>query len=107
MTAWRTRIDPEHTAAFGEPELHAAAFQHKNDPGGTSHVVALQIPETPGALFVQAMAKANDLKARVLFICDTGEQAEDAAARASKLLPRHCRVAYERVVAGAWGAAGQ
>jgi len=107
MNAWRTRLDPGLTAAFGEPELHAVFFEHKDDRGRRRYAVTVQIPETPAAAFAQVMDVARVMKTRVLFLCDTREQAEDAVARARALLPHHRRVAYERAEAGAWGAVGR
>jgi hypothetical protein len=48
------------------------------------------------------MAQARGLKARVLFICDTHEQAEAMAKRAAALLPEHRRLSLDRAEAGAW-----
>src|SRR5262245_43092614 len=74
-TCWTTRLDPNYTAAYGCNELHAVFFTPKDDACGRRGVVVVQIPETPGQLFVTAMEVATQGRARVVFICDTANQA--------------------------------
>jgi hypothetical protein len=101
--AWKTDIDRHHVAAFSLGEVHAVFFEPIDDRGGTSKCVAVQIPETPSDKIAGAMAFATRTKARVVFLCDTRDQADAVATLASAALTAHRRVPYERAEAGAWG----
>jgi hypothetical protein len=117
---WTTRLDPQLTQRYGVPELHSVYFEplEWND---TRPVVSLGIPECelqvasfengePLAMINRPVANKNvkywtrhacqlasEARAYVNFTCDTAEQAEHAARRAAKLLPKHKRVALERM----------
>lgn len=99
---WTTKVPAEHLAAFGLAEIHGVFFEHRADRGGLARAVVVQIPEAIAAL-AEAMVQARSFKARVAFLCDTQQQAEEIAEQAAKLLPRHRRVAFERAAAGGWG----
>lgn len=98
---WTTRLPPEATAAYGVDELHAVVFQPRNDPGGDRFCVAVHIPESTPPEIIEGLKMADTRKARLLFLCDTAEQAASAAALACTL-PRHIRVPLERAHVGAW-----
>lgn len=101
---WRTLVDPAHAAAFGcDTELHAVFFEANDDNPGLCAAVAVQIPEISDVQLAVAMQRATQMRARVLFLCDTREQADEIAARASGMLHAHHRVSYERAEAGEWG----
>jgi hypothetical protein len=73
------------------PELHTLLFYHRTDRGEGNHdSVAIQVPED-NAVIDRMLKRARALKARVVICCDTREQADDAAARVSRELPRHTR----------------
>jgi hypothetical protein len=117
--AWTTRLDPFLTAKYGVAELHSVAFEPLQ--WNADHVVAvLGLPECELCIATRgddplvvinrpsanpnikywtkyACALATDKMAFLSFTCDTAEQAEQAAKRAVKLLPRHQRIALERV----------
>ncbi len=76
-------------------------FQHRTDPGGPSHTVAIQIPEAQDR-FVDAIAEAQRLRARVLLLCDTATQARRVGKQAQRALPEHIRVSIERAAEGGW-----
>jgi hypothetical protein len=101
--AWRTRCPPEHTSLYGCPELHAVFFAPIGDKNGPCDAVGMQVPEASRQQISAALRIARQKRARVFFICDTREQADRIAARASRLLPDHRRMPYERVEAGMWG----
>ncbi|MBV8458418.1 MAG: hypothetical protein JO122_17590 [Acetobacteraceae bacterium] len=102
-TDWRTLINPQLTAGFVPGELHVVVFAPCDDDGGIRSCVSVQIPEASRQRVAAAMQIARREKCRVLFLCDTREQADRVAARAGKLLPDHRRVAYERAQAGRFG----
>lgn len=104
-TVWTTRVPPEATAPFGCAELHASVFQPVRDRGGHCPAMVIEIPETPLHKVNIALAAADRLGARLLFLCDTAAQAEEAAALAARHLPRHRRIALERAAAGGFGPA--
>jgi hypothetical protein len=97
---WTTKLP--RTGAYGIDEAHGVFFEHRTDRGGLARAVVVQIPEATAGL-AEAMAQARRFKARVAFICDTREQADDVARQAAPLLPRHRRVALERAADGGWG----
>lgn len=105
-SSWRTHVDPERAKGFGCTELHLVFFQPQEDPGGMRPGVALQVPETPPGDVRLALTVANQRRSRVMFVCDTAEQADGMAALAATLMPLHFRVSYERAEMGAWGQAG-
>ena len=101
---WRTEVDPAQAAAYGCATIpHIVFFAPLNDRGGAANCVAVNIPEAGGRLIRTAMRRARQGRARVLFVCDTVDQAAAIAHRAARLLPRHRRVPYEKAEAGAWG----
>jgi hypothetical protein len=102
-TRWATRLDAHYILSFGCNELHRVFFAPNEDFGGPRGAVAVQMPETPDQLFVTAMEVATQGRARVVFLCDTAAQAGKVARKAANMLPNHCRVATERVQAGARG----
>lgn len=90
-----TRFPAEYSRQFGCEELHGVVLHPLDDPGGTLPCVNVQIPEHEQN-FVTAMTTAREKGYRVLFICDTADQAEDAARRALALLEgTHQRVPIE------------
>lgn len=96
-------MEPEHTQRFGVAEVHAVWFEPDDDRGEERPAVAVQIPETPRSHVRRAMKMATQLGARVMFLCDTVEQANRIATRASVMLPKHRRISMERVRSGGWG----
>ncbi len=97
-----TLIPREYTRLFGCEELHAVFFQHRADRGGASTSVMVMIPEAADKL-TAALVQAQKLRARLVVVCDTEEQARDAKQAATKLLPDHREVSLSRAQAGAWG----
>lgn len=102
---WTTKLDPDYTAQFGQGELHAAVFRHKDDGTKENGIVTFSIPETPKDTLAQGLGYAKTHAYRVLFICDTAKQAEACALLMADALPDHTRIALERAEAGAWGKA--
>lgn len=100
---WTTRVDPKYTAPFGVPNAHFVAFQPNDDHGGASNVIAVSIPETPPQDIAAALERTVRLQARLIFICDTRQQARQIARIAAANLPTHHRVALERAELGKWG----
>jgi hypothetical protein len=49
-----------------------------------------------------AIKQADKWKARVGFICDTRQEADEIAQTVPRRLPNHRRIAYERAEAGHW-----
>ena len=103
MSAPETRLDPDYTAGFGVAEAHAAFLQHKRDRGGSCATIAFSIPETPRGKVEAALAQARSRRVRVVFICNTADQAQEMRALAARLLPDHRPVALDRAASGAWG----
>jgi hypothetical protein len=97
-----TRLDPGCTRLFGCPELHAIHFQPVGDRGGPCAAVSIQVPECSRQVVRRALAIAARRRARVLFLCDTHEQAQRMHALASRALRDHRFVSIERADAGAW-----
>ena len=102
----KTLLVHEDRSAFGissrDPtDIHVVFFQPIDDVDGPRNVVCLEIPETRKGL-ANALKVAIALRARVVFVCDTGEQANTVAIEAALLLPRHRRVDYDRARAGDW-----
>jgi hypothetical protein len=100
---WRTQVDPELTAAFGCPEVHFVAFQQSDDAGGPRTSVILQIPGVSRQVVNKALRVARDQLTRVAAACDTRAQADAFVERATRLLPHHRRISFERAGAGQWG----
>jgi hypothetical protein len=100
---WRTRVEPELAARYGVDELHVVLFEPDGDRPGTRNVVGVQIPEASRQQIREAIKQANKRRARVIFFCDTGDQADEMAVKAGEKLPHHHRIAYERAEAGEWG----
>lgn len=102
MSEWATRAPEKMTALFGLAELHVAVFQPNSDPGGAAPVVAISIPENE-AFLPSACATATAIgSARVVLVCDTHEQADATAEEAAAMLPKHRRVALDRLETGDW-----
>jgi hypothetical protein len=117
---WTTRMDPDLTRLWGVPEAHIAFFEPAVWSDRRTAVVLL-IPECElqfaqiidgepvvminrpqsnknvRAWIRTACEMATDQMAFLSFTCDTAEEAERAAKRADKLLPKHKRVALERM----------
>ena len=102
-TRWATRLDPNYTLSFGCNEVHGVFLMSNEDVGGPRGAVVVQIPETSGELFVEAMEIATQGRARLVFLCDTPSQGRKVARKAAKMLPNRCRVSMERALAGARG----
>ena len=100
---WHTILPADYTAKFGCPELHVAAFEHQDDPGGPWRCVAVQLPEASRQVINEALHVARRLKARILIVADTADQVARAVARIERRCPHHRRVSYERAQAGAFG----
>jgi hypothetical protein len=121
---WTTRFDPTITRRFGVEEIHNVWFLPDSwHPGIGAETVTLLIPECELQLVSvlpdgeplgiisrrkhdfnvkrwtrNACALAADKRASLSFGCDTREQAELAAKRAGKWLPKnYSRVALERM----------
>jgi hypothetical protein len=117
---WTTRFDPEITNAWGVPEAHFAYFEPSVWSERRTAVVLLipecelqfaQIVDGEPVVMINrpqnnkniktwtrnACEIATDQMAFLSFTCDTAEEAERAARRAAKLLPKHKRVALERM----------
>jgi len=103
MSASETRLDPAYTARFGCGELHAVFYQHKGDQGGTCATAMVQIPEASRRQIKATLAWARANRARLSFVCDTGDQVQQMQDIAARLLPDHRPVSMERAEAGAWG----
>lgn len=99
---WYTRLDTPLARRLGI-EAHTAVFRHRDDPGGAGCVVAVEIPETPDPLIVEALALARAMKARIIVVADSEAQVESMATRMAIACGQHLRVPYERAVAGAFG----
>lgn len=120
MSEWTTRLPPEIARQFGVEELHDVCFASRGRPG-KGPTVSLGIPDCElqhclvagggtlvttvhrptGNLSVKywiryACKLATENNTAPLFSCDTVEQAELAAKRASKWLPKHGRMPLER-----------
>lgn len=96
-----TLIPMQHTRSYGVSEAHAVFFQHRADRGGPAPAMSILIPEAMSYLDA-ALQEAHQLRARVIIVCDTAEQAAAARSRAITLLPNHRPVAMTRAQAGAW-----
>lgn len=120
---WTTCIDPEQTRDYGVEELHTVCFEPVGWPGqGLS--IGLLIPEgevqytlpattADGDPVVVISHPRDDKSVRDLLrlvckratadscfvnlVCETAEQAERAASLAGMWLPRHRRLALERL----------
>ena len=121
MTKWTTQMPPEYTRPYGVEEVHAVYLAPAGWPG-KGPTVSLGIPEcelifcAPGvdgelvtmvnrpktnfsiARWLRfACDKAIEQRASIAFHCDTAEQAEQAARRATRWLPGYRRIALERM----------
>ena len=121
MTDWTTRFEPETTRRFGVEEVHTVCFEPDGWPG-KGPCIGLGIPECEfqycligadgdAAAFVNRPQRNQKLKywlrlvcematkerTFVIFSCDTVDQAKLVARLAAKRLPRHQRVALERM----------
>lgn len=100
---WTTRLPPELLDQFGATDVHAAFFQPKDDPGGERTAICVQIPEATFVELTHSLAAADELNARIVFVCDTAEQTNKIANFAATFLPRHRRVSYERAAEHGFG----
>ena len=82
---------------------HGSFFEHPDDSGGVAAAVAIEIPEFSQEEIGESLKIAVDSSYRVLFICDTPEQAETMARLMFELIPAYERVSVERVIEGLWG----
>jgi hypothetical protein len=121
-TPWTTRLDPEVARPFvGSEELHGAWFVPKDWPGqGPSVVMEIPecilhvcLPQRNGVPMVwinragpivdikglirSACERAQGYRACIGFMCNTADQAHNAARFAGNLLPDYERVALERM----------
>lgn len=101
--SWATQITMEDPSGAGFSDLHLALFQPNADLGGRTAAVAIQIPESGPDDVDVALKFAARSKARVVFVCDTREQANTIAAYAATHLPDHRRFPLERAKDGNWG----
>lgn len=117
---WTTRVPPERT--FGVEEVHVVYFV-PNDWPAKGPTIGLEIPEckmqcvtlapdgTPLVMINEPQNKdikkwlrgacemAVEQKAALIISCDTNEQAERAAKKATRLLPKHERASIRRPAA--------
>lgn len=97
------QVPADHPAyAAGFTQGHLVVFQPPGDAGGLCNSVCIQIPETPGHLVAQAIAHAVAASARIVFICDTAGQADDAVNVVDAIAPDHVRVSIERALSAGW-----
>jgi hypothetical protein len=94
MTAW--------TTLYGG--YHVVMFQPIDDDGGIRSCMSVELPGVPWPVIQTAFDAVTRAKARLLFVCDTRDQADEAAAQAERWLPKHRRIACERAAAGDWRA---
>jgi hypothetical protein len=117
---WTTTVLPEFTAPYGVEEVHNIWLTPKGwlgqgpavsllIPECEMHLVILATNSEPVAFVNRSQNKnikgwirsackiVKDHGAAISFACDTHEQAEMAAKIASKLLPKHERIALERM----------
>ena len=76
---------------------HVVAIYPHGDDGKdkkSRSMTAVTLPDSRPQLPL-AMAQARELKTRVLLICQTAEQAAEAAVAALPLLPNHRRVSLD------------
>jgi len=87
---WRT-----HDAAPGKPWAtwledryhggqHVVFFQPQGDRGGLCNVVTFMIPESTRQQIRHGLAAARSRRARVIFVCDTADQADAIAKLAAR-----------------------
>jgi hypothetical protein len=121
---WTTRLEPALTAQYQVAELHSVWFTPIGWVGKGS-TVSLLIPECEWQFvglnpdgepltFINrpqvnknvkhwlryACEIANEMGAALSLLCDTAEQAERGARMAGRLLPKHERIALERMYRG-------
>jgi hypothetical protein len=87
------------TFAGSNRDLYGLFFEDVDDPGDDFYNVMLRIPDHQSK-FERYMDLAAALRARVVLLCDTEEQAEHYARRVARLLPHHRRVALSRYLPG-------
>ncbi len=95
---WTTEMSDVHGNMY-----HGSFFEHPEDKGGMAAAVAIQIPEFSQEEITEALKTACEISCRVLFLCDTPEQAETMARLMFELIPAYNRVSVERVTEGLWG----
>ena len=118
---WTTRLEPELARPYGVEEIHTVCFEPDGWPG-KGPCIGLGVPEcelqycmigADGEPVAMINRPQRNLKLKywlryvcematkersfVIFSCDTIEQAERVAKQAAKRLPRHQRIALERM----------
>jgi hypothetical protein len=63
----------------------------------------VQIPEARRPEIRRGLKAARCRQARLIFLCNTADQADRIAITAAAALPAHRRIALERALAGGWG----
>jgi hypothetical protein len=121
MSDWTTRVLPEYTRPYGVEEVHDVWFVPNGWPG-KGPAVSLLVPECelqfvaigsdgePVTLINRPQVNKNVRRwlryackiatahrACLFVACDTADEAERAAKRATKWLPNHQRAALERM----------
>jgi hypothetical protein len=121
MSDWTTRVLPEYTRPYGVEEVHDVWFVPNGWPG-KGPAISLLVPEcelqfiplaSDGELLAfinrprfnknvkswlrYACKLATDHRACLFVACDTADEVERAAKRATKWLPHHQRAALERM----------
>ena len=101
--SWHTQLSSSFTGRYGCDGLHAAVFEHRDDPGGSWRCIGIELPETPRQRFNAALRMARRSKARILIIADSAEQVHQAVTRIERRCPHHRRVSLERANGGGFG----
>ena len=93
----RTRLEPEYTRRLGCEEIHAAFYYVVGDDGRSPrHTVVVQLPEDGADSLYVSVKMAAEISARIVFLCDTAEQANACDELVAKMMPNHVRVAPEK-----------
>lgn len=93
----RTRLEPEYTRKFGCEELHAAFYNAVGDDGKSPRdTVVVQLPEDGADVIFVSVRLAVEMSARIVFLCDTAEQANACDELVAKVMPNHVRVDPEK-----------
>jgi hypothetical protein len=92
---FRTFVETPGHGVFSR--CHVVAIYPHGDDGKDKTARSMTVVEIPGMRpeLPLAMAQARELRTRVLLLCQTAEQAAEAAAVAVPLLPKHRRVSLE------------
>ncbi len=102
---WATEINVPIPAQLlgAAPVYHCVFFRPIDDVGGLNPTVVFQIPESDYVLIRSRLAGGRYVGYRVVFCCDTPQQAAKAARFGCANLPNHERIALERAQGGGWG----